>query len=98
MELVKKKKGESRLSAAAFIISLISLAHLNIFLLTQESLNGFSFFYMLLPFISLILFIASFFQKGYSRTFGWWGVLIYAFIFVSIVVIFFSAFTIYPKP
>ncbi|WP_404407012.1 hypothetical protein [Jeotgalibacillus malaysiensis] len=98
MELVKKKKGESKLSVSAFIISLISLAHLNIFLMTQENLNGFSFFYVFLPCISLVLLISSFFQKGYSRTFGWWSVFIYAFIFICIVVIFISAFSIYPTP
>jgi len=98
MELVRKKKGESRLSSAAFIIALVSLAHLNFFLLTQKTLSGFSLFYMLLPFISLILFISSFFKRGHSRVFGWWAIVIYVFIYICLVFVFITAFSIYPKP
>jgi cell division protein FtsW (lipid II flippase) len=102
MELVKKKTPktkETRLGVYSFICALTSLAYLNIFLIRMDDIGSlFHFFFMYLPLIGVGLALSSFIRIHYKKTFAWWALGIYAFMFLCIVAIFFFGMVINPKP
>lgn len=95
----KPKLRETKLGIIAFILALISLAHFNFLLMTHFSPPiGTLLFYPILPMVSVLCALLSFTRVEYKKTYTWLALAIYVFIVICMGVIFFFAFTIYPKP
>ncbi len=107
MELVRRlkqknkipKMRETRLGVLSFICALLSLAYLNVFLISLNGMAGISeLFLKLLPTIGILLALASFTRVTYKKTFTWWTLGLYLFMLICVIVIGFFEFAIYPKP
>ncbi|GAA0504433.1 hypothetical protein GCM10008986_34970 [Salinibacillus aidingensis] len=107
MELVKRleekrkkpKLRETRLGIFSFICALLSLAYMNVYLITLGGLDGLSnFFFQFTPTIGVVLALVSFTRFNYKKTFTWWALGLFLFMLVCVFVIGFFEFTIYPKP
>ncbi|MFD1019545.1 hypothetical protein [Thalassobacillus hwangdonensis] len=103
MELVKKnpklKLRETRFGVVSFLCALLTLAYLNIFLLSLNSFNPFAnLFLQIIPTTGIITGFVSFFRVGYRKTFTWWALGLYAFMFICVVFIGFIEFATYTKP
>ncbi|TGB01101.1 hypothetical protein [Halobacillus salinus] len=103
MELVKKKKkvklGETRLGVVSFVCALLTLAYLNIFLLTSGGPDPFSnLFLQVVPTVGVLTGLISLIKVNHRRTFTWWALGLYGFMFVCILVIGFVEFATYTKP
>lgn len=95
----KTKVRETRLGVFSFICALLTLAYLNISLITRNNLDGASiFFFQIAPAIGIVLAMASLTRRQYKKTFTWWVLGLYLFMLLTFLVIGFFEFTIYPKP
>ncbi len=107
MELVKKLKEnrkvpklrETRFGIVSFVFALLTLAYLNIFLMTLSGMELFSsFFLQAIPAIGVISGVLSLTRVNYKKTFTWWAFALYLFMVVCILMVGFFEFAIYPKP
>lgn len=107
MELVKrlkdKRRGpkliETRLGVFSFVITLLTLAYFNIFLIRLDGVTLFSnLFLLVLPVIGVISALLSFTRFNYKKTFAWWALALYMFMLICIVIILFIEFATYTKP
>ncbi|WP_456276388.1 hypothetical protein [Bacillus sp. AK128] len=107
MELVKRLSGkgkepklrETRLGIVSFVCALLSLAYLNIFLMTLDGFDVFSnLFLQIIPAVGILSALLSFTRTRYKKNFTWWAIALYLFMFICIIVIFFVEFATYMKP
>lgn len=107
MELVDRFKNkrkepklrETKFGMFSFVCALLTLAYLNIFLMTLDGMLLFSnLFFQAIPAVGVISAFLSFVRVNYKKTFTWWALSLYLFMLICIVVVGFFEFAIYPKP
>ena len=95
----KPKLRETRLGIASFVCALVSLAHINFILMTNNSPPIVSkLLFPIFPMTGIFLALLSLTRVQYKKTYTWLAFGIYAFIAICMFAIFIFAYSIYPKP
>ncbi|MCC2250144.1 hypothetical protein JUJ52_09205 [Virgibacillus sp. AGTR] len=98
----KKKRlklRETKFGIASFICALLTLAYLNIFLLTFGEVAGLTnIFFGVLPFLGTLFGLISLTRMNFKKTFTLLAFSIYVFTAFCIVIVGFFELSIYPKP
>ncbi|WP_019241260.1 MULTISPECIES: hypothetical protein [Bacillus] len=101
MELPIKQKKTRRLPTMtgflSFLIALVTLAFLNVALITEAEDQPLDFIFQL-PFFGVFLGIIGLFTRKYSRLFAVWGIALNTFLLVFYLLMFISAMMINVKP